>query len=242
MVETIELSALTPLERVRAMTKAVFLLSVRRRLARLMGRGGWPPFNGQRLRTETVRLLCAELGADGVVETGTNVGSSTLWFANLGVHVFTVELYPSYFFAARIRLRRSTGVTLILGESTEMFSLLSSHQQGPRCPLVYLDAHWGPRLPLAEELARVWRLWDTAIVVIDDFQVPGDSGFGYDVYPDGAIALDSLRFPSDVRAYFPSHHSTSESGLRRGTCYLSRGAGAHRALERACAAQLLKAA
>jgi hypothetical protein len=41
----------------------------------------------------------------------------------------------------------------------------------------YLDAHWNEDLPLAEEIDLIFSRSPCAVVMIDDFEVPGDPGF-----------------------------------------------------------------
>ena len=62
---------------------------------------------------------------------------------------------------------------------------------------IYLDAHWEEDLPLAEELAVIARATTRCIVMIDDFQVPGD-GYAYDNYgPGKALVEDSSRVSAE---------------------------------------------
>jgi hypothetical protein len=55
--------------------------------------------------------------------------------------------------------------------------------------------------------------------MIDDFQIPGDSGYGYDDYgPDHSLTMDYL---SQLTLYpkwyfFPVIHSSLETGKKRG--------------------------
>jgi hypothetical protein len=55
---------------------------------------------------------------------------------------------------------------------------------------------------------------------VDDFQVPGDSGYGYDDYgPGKALTLDYVRPLRDqygLRVYFPSAPAADETGACRG--------------------------
>jgi hypothetical protein len=90
----------------------------------------------------------------------------------------------------------------------------------------YLDAHGWGALPLAEELALAFRHWPAAVVMVDDFQVPGDAGYGFDDYGDGeALTLGYLAghrvLPPHV--WFPACASEHESGARRG-CVVLAGA------------------
>ena len=67
----------------------------------------------------------------------------------------------------------------------------------PRSYFVYLDAHWAEELPLAEELCIVASAWTRCVVMVDDFQVPGDSGYAYDDYGPG-LALTEDYLPASI--------------------------------------------
>lgn len=61
--------------------------------------------------------------------------------------------------------------------------------------------------------------------MIDDFEVPGDSGYGFDSYGlDKSLTLDYVR-PSlsrhDLRIFYPSVPSGEETGKRRGCAFVA---------------------
>jgi hypothetical protein len=92
------------------------------------------------------------------------------------------------------------------------------------CKFFYLDAHWLEDVPLAEETEVIARKFSSFVLMIDDFQVPNDPGYGYDDYgPGKRLSLRDFPFDSDPRfvPYFPSRHSTEESGTRRGCIVLA---------------------
>lgn len=87
----------------------------------------------------------------------------------------------------------------------------------------YLDAHWGLKLPLREEIASITRLERYAIVV-DDFFVPGrsrivepDGRFGFDFYRQHvlqwAYIADLFERDADrIRVYYPRNSSPDDRG------------------------------
>ena len=88
----------------------------------------------------------------------------------------------------------------------------------------YLDAHWEEDLPLAQELEIIASNWSHAVVMIDDFRVPGDEGYGYDDYgPGKALTADYLPFGAltDWSILYPLAASEEETGARRGCCVLA---------------------
>ena len=87
----------------------------------------------------------------------------------------------------------------------------------------YLDAHWNKDLPLADETEFIIKTYRSFVIMIDDFQVPGDPGYCFDDYgPGKSLSLRDFPFEGDSRitAYFPSRHSSRESGIRRGCIVL----------------------
>jgi hypothetical protein len=90
-----------------------------------------------------------------------------------------------------------------------------------KTPFIYLDAHWEEDLPLREELEIIREAWDRAIVMIDDFAVPGDPGYGYDDYGSGkALEQDYLPPMPGWSLCYPAVPSAEETGERRGCSVL----------------------
>jgi hypothetical protein len=88
----------------------------------------------------------------------------------------------------------------------------------------YLDAHWYDHLPLAEETEFIFSNFDHFVVMVDDFQVPEDSGYKFDDYgPGRTLTLKDFPFDRDARVstYFPARNSNQESGRRRGCAVLA---------------------
>jgi hypothetical protein len=81
-------------------------------------------------------------------------------------------------------------------------------------------------LPTRWEILEVLSSWDSACIVVDDFKVPGDPGYGYDDYGPGMALdlalLDGLPL-AGVSVFFPGIPSTEETGYRRGWVVLARG-------------------
>lgn len=232
MAGVIELQTLTVPQRALAVAGATLKLS-RRCIALAFGRGQWRPFNGQDRRIETMVNLIATYQPDAIIETGSYTGSTTMYLASFGTPVFSIEIMPDHYYIARFRMRKCANVTLALGASARLLEWL----RGGNClpisrPLFYLDAHWGEDLPLRQELDQIWNGWAEAVVVIDDFKVPHDSGFGYDDYgPGKVIDLELCSPPPSVCTYWPNHSAGEESGHRRGASYMGVGPAATEALD-----------
>jgi hypothetical protein len=80
----------------------------------------------------------------------------------------------------------------------------------------YLDAHGyvSDDLPLAEEIDIVFSRCPSAVVMIDDFEVPSDAGYGYDDYGPGkalvAGYIGAAVLAHELRAFYPSTPSGAD--------------------------------
>jgi hypothetical protein len=187
------------------------------------------PFNGQRIRQRLFEELVKETEPVAIVETGTFRGSSTEFMSKTGLPIFSIELSNRNYGYCRSRLWRYRNVTLWCGDSrTGLQSLKNGALRKVlnQTVFVYLDAHWNEDLPLAEELEVVFSDWPSAIVMVDDFQVPHDAGYSYDNYgPNKALILTSIAIPLEkhqIEAFYPSTPSKEESGSRRGCVVLAK--------------------
>jgi len=181
------------------------------------------PFNGQCFRQMIFIDLVRACKFDAIVETGTYRGSTTLFLAlnSGGAPVYTSETNTRVFELARRRLRAIPNVHMYNTDSRQFLSTINLADNG--CSFFYLDAHWLEDLPLAEETELIARKSPSFVIMIDDFQVPNDPGYGYDDYgPGKSLSLRDFPFDSDPRfvPYFPARHSTEESGVRRGCIVL----------------------
>jgi hypothetical protein len=180
-------------------------------------------FNGQCFRQliflDLVRACCF----DTIVETGTFRGSTTLFLCrnSNGLPVHSTEINPRFFQISRRRLRSLSNLQLYNLDSRAFLSALQLRRETRT--FFYLDAHWRENLPLAEETEFIIGNFDTFAIMIDDFEVPDNSGYAYDDYgPGKCLALRNFPFDKDNRifCYFPSRPANRESGIRRGCVVL----------------------
>jgi predicted O-methyltransferase YrrM len=207
-------------------------LALARRQKMLISRP-WPgfgePFNGQAARTRAIDLLLSEFAPGAVIETGTFLGFTTRWLAEKGVDTYTVEVSPRFRAAGRYALRDLENVTMIWGDSAAAMRHLAAGSRISK-PFAYLDAHWEDDLPLNDELDCLLSTWDDALVAIDDFHVPGEPGYGYDVYNGVPLSLEQLSLPESATVAFPATPALEETGSRRGAVYIGQGEAASQAL------------
>jgi hypothetical protein len=189
------------------------------------------PFNGQSSRQALFSELIDQFRPAAILETGTYMGTTTEFMASVGVPVYSAEVNARAYGFARARFR---GVRHVHVQHSDSRRMLRSILDGPlrlsreRPLLVYLDAHWNADLPLAEELAIVFTRCPAAIVMIDDFQVHFDVGYGYDDLGPGYALTSSYIGPTvaahELDVFYPSTPSSEESGARRGCAILAKAA------------------
>lgn len=199
-------------------------------LFRQSARSSWGgPMNGQTGRVELCRRIFAELSPVAVVETGTFRGTTTEFFAEFGVPVYTVELTPRFHAFAELRFRSvSDRVHVVLADSRALLRQLATDPSFPKeAVFFYLDAHWRldlplVDLPLAGEIDTIFGSWKRSVIMIDDFAVPGDS-YRYNDYGPGAALnaeyLDALG-RTDMFRFYPSLPAKQETGYKRGCVIL----------------------
>lgn len=184
-------------------------------------------FNGQTHRHEIFAELVARCGFDGIVETGACNGETSGYMAEIsGLPVLTCEIDEKWYLEA---CRRVKGFDVMIAHSDSRWWLREnlakdSFIAGQRT-CFYLDAHWGTELPLAEEVETILASWKNCVVMIDDFQVPGDPGYGFDDYGgDKKIRIETIASSvakHGASAFYPKEPSSTETGAKRGSCFIA---------------------
>ncbi|MGP4014924.1 hypothetical protein [Saccharopolyspora sp. 5N708] len=184
--------------------------------------GPWlEPCNGQHARQQLMRDLVAATEPAAVFESGTYRGATTrfLWHI-FGKRVYTAEKNTSFARAAAVQFRHLDEVNVINLDSREALRALSRTGELPhsRPVLFYLDAHWNADLPLREEVDFITATWPMAIIVVDDFKVPDDPGYGFDTYGQVELSLDYLGEQAlrGAQVFWPACPAERETGYRRG--------------------------
>ena len=180
------------------------------------------PMNGQARRLEIMRELERTFRFTAVIETGTFRGSTTEFLCHLiDGPVYTAEHYRRAWLYAKQRLSIYESADVRQGDSRAVLADLFADQAVPKSNvLFYLDAHWDDGdLPLAQELRTISDGWPDSVIVMDDFEVEGDPGYGFDEYGPG-MRLSRQYLPDHVLAdyvlLYPKAPSSRETGSRRG--------------------------
>jgi hypothetical protein len=186
--------------------------------------GFYGPFNGQRKRIAIVEAIAASGDFGCAVETGTFRGTTTKFLADRFPRVVSIEINPRYVAFSRLRLRTRRNVEIVEGDSAAELAPILQRLESGRPIFAYLDAHWG-NLPLTPELRALEESSLDYVAAIDDFEVPGDAGYGFDVHGGnhGAIgpALVFGAVPRLRRVWAPAAPSDVETGSMRGTGFLA---------------------
>jgi predicted O-methyltransferase YrrM len=196
-------------------------------LVRPSYRNSWGgPLNGQERRRDILRELAQAVRFDRVIETGTYRGTSTEFFsAVFGCPVETVERNPRFYAYSRRRLSVLPSVRVVQGDSrTFLRDLAGRDAASAETVLIYLDAHWEEDLPLAEELRIIGPSWPDVVVMIDDFEVPGEPGYQFDDYGFGKALTESYLPAESLPGWtllYPSAGAARETGAKRGCVVLA---------------------
>jgi hypothetical protein len=183
-------------------------------------------FNGQAFRRRVFADLNATVGFAAIVETGTSFGTTTRYFRQTTrgpIHSF--ETNPRRYGYARTHLKGCPALYLYRCDSRTGLHRLAASGALPSGPVFfYFDAHGGGDLPVAEEIALAFRHWSGGVVMIDDFCVPDDPGYGFDDYgAGGTLNLEYLDGHGVLSSgvWFPRCVSGDETGARRGCVVLA---------------------
>ena len=182
-------------------------------------------FNGQAHRHAIFAELLSKCRFDAIIETGACNGETSGYMAEVsGLPVLTCEIDPKWH-AEAVERTKGFGVLVENDDSREMLKTLAASAFLIRRPCFYLDAHWGEELPLAEEVETILSNWRSYVIMIDDFQVPGDAGYGFDDYGgEKKIRRELIVASLDKHGpgvFFPKEPSSTETGARRGSCFLA---------------------
>lgn len=184
-------------------------------------------FNGQTGRQQIFEAILRGARYEAIVETGTLLGNTTGWMHHVtGLPVHTTEINKHFHLLAARRLAAYGSIRLEVGDSVQFLGHLAASPLTRQRAFFYLDAHWYESLPLAEELRLIAAHWHDFVVMVDDFEVPGDEGYGYDDYGFGR-ALNMKCFGKVFRdlgltPYSPSLPASQETGARSGCVLLAQ--------------------
>lgn len=186
--------------------------------------------NGMTSRLEATRQIIHALEIERIIETGTFRGTTAEWFAQFGLPLETVEIARRYHAFSQARLAKFKNVELLLNSSVPFLKerIARGAVAKDSRQLFYLDSHWENYLPLREELELIFGHYTNAVVLVDDFKVADDEGYGFDHYaPDKELTLAYVlnsKLPK-LSCFYPATRSDEETGAKRGWVVLTSNIG-----------------
>lgn len=184
-------------------------------------------FNGQRIRKAIFNELCSFISFEAIVETGTHTGNTSGYMAKkTALPIYSCESNRVLSALAKTRLSGIENVNCYAMDSREFLDSLANSDISHKRIFIYLDAHCHDDLPLKQEIEIICRIWEEFVIMIDDFQVPGDAGYGFDTYA-GNQSLSIKKYLSvisqnELVPFFPAKSSSEETGAKRGSLILTR--------------------
>lgn len=153
---------------------AVFYRTWRAGVARLSDGGG--PFGFDIAGALIADDLAVRYECDAIAETGCFLGDTSAYLARRypDLPVYTCDIDPASAAFTQHRLAGCPNVTVTCEPSPVMLARVAARHSRVLC---YLDAHWGPGWPLADELDAL----PGGVAMIHDFDI-GHPRFGYDEY------------------------------------------------------------
>ena len=181
------------------------------------------PFNGDHFIEKKFLQLRDKYGIKTVVETGTCLGSSTLFFAKHFENVITIEANLEYQAIAIHRCAKEEfkNIQFILGDSSNIL-FDSIRKLGNETVMFFLDAHWGNNCPLIAELQQIEQTTIDPVIAIHDFYT-GDERLGFDSIHGQRFEYEWILPTVSTIGYFETEYNTFEksTGAKRGIIYLS---------------------
>lgn len=185
----------------------------------------WEPFNGDKWIARQILILKNTQKINCIVELGTCLGSSTMWFADYFESVITCEISHEF---AKIADERFTegnyeNITLYAEDSRSALPVMLPTDVPV---LIFIDSHWGPSNPLLQELDIIAQTGNKNVVlVIHDFKVPGHPELGFDTYPQENIIYEWAWIESRIDKIYGNgnynHYYNSEAvGAKRGVIFI----------------------
>ncbi len=134
-----------------------------------------PAYPSQQEKYKIISSYAEKNNLKSMVETGTYKGESIHAVRKLFSRIFSIELDPELFAAAKARFSNDPQVTILQGDSAELLPEVLKQLPGPT--LFWLDGHWsgGPTAkgnkdtPVVEELNSVLSHYQyPSVILIDD--------------------------------------------------------------------------
>ena len=190
------------------------------------------PFNGDTFIAEEFLKLKHRFELTTAVETGTCLGSTTIFLSNNFEKVYTIEINEAYLNIAQQKFISHKNIEVFKGDSATILAYQLNKISNRT--IYFLDAHWHEKCPLKEELAAISNAGLRPVITIHDFFVPGEVGLGCDSYNGQPFTIewikssldliynerriDDRKVSDDYEYYYNSFERSA--GARRGIIYI----------------------
>jgi len=189
------------------------------------------PFNGDTFIQEEFLKLKHKYELTTAVETGTCLGSTTLFLSNNFEKVYTVEINEGYLHIAKQKFISHKNIEAFNGDSATILAYQLNKLSNRT--IYFLNSYVGGVCPLKNELAAIANTALRPVIAIYDFQVPGEpllfaSYYGQPlnlewikpsldlIYNERRI--DERKVTDDYEYYYNSYEKSG--GVRRGIIYI----------------------
>ncbi|MCX6253814.1 MAG: hypothetical protein NTV31_04980 [Bacteroidia bacterium] len=195
-------------------------------------------FNEQENRKKIFQNILETVKIEIIIETGTWIGNTTGYLAQKSnLPIYTCEIDKRFYNISKMRLTDFSNIKQSLSDSREFLRSFLNSDILTKNTLFYLDAHWYEDLPLMEEIEIICNNWIDFIIIIDDFKVPNDDGYGFDDYEEGkSLSLETFSeifLKYNLVPFFPLLPSHQETGKKRGCIILAKNGKLSEILENA---------
>ncbi len=188
-------------------------------------------FGGQMMRRKLFGEIVSILDFQCAIETGTWMGNTAGYLSEMiNSPVYTCEIDKRYYALAKLRLKGIGSISFYQLDSRAFLKGLIQSEPTRRIvdsnTFFYLDAHWYSDVPLRAEIDIIFSKWREFVIMVDDFEVPYDNGFGFDDYGDvGRLTIELIRdlvaAETSISVFFPAYSSLDETGAKRGWVLLA---------------------
>jgi len=168
-------------------------------------------FHGDQYLLNIVNFLL--LKSDYFIETGTRRGITSKYVVDGYQHLklFSCEPNKEFFSVAEDKLK-GYDKCKIYNEMSQSFlpKILDTFDLNENLGFFFLDAHGkGYEWPLRQEIEQIAHRLSKAIILIDDFKVPNNPQFGYDIYGGQECKMsfikDKLYINRDYEFIYPKY-------------------------------------
>ena len=183
-------------------------------------------FNGDQFIEDNFKQLKKEFNLKKAIETGTCLGSTTLFLSTEFEKVITIETNSEYALIAKDRAKalEIKNIDFVHGDSGEILSTVIYANEIGDDTMFFLDAHWGNVCPLIKELEAIAENNIKPVIAIHDFKTE-DPSLGFDSYNGQDFTLEWIKPYIDLiygSGKWDYHYNTEEEseGARRGIIYI----------------------